>query len=264
MKTKIFFLLTLIFFIVCSQPKIDTSSDEKMRNSIDEVKKTLSIEKREKFEESLQLIILEGFGLQNLISENGNIKSDLEVKKSINGKTADEIIAYADKIKKEREIKEREQCLQEIQELKKRKQIAEEHRKEITKFEISRSRFYKSEGTFGEEAVIEISVINNTSYPISRVYFMGTLSSIERTIPWHKESFNYEIPGGLEPNEIANWRLSPNMFSDWNEVQAPRDAIFTVEVIQLDGANGEKLFSSQDFSEEDEKRLQELTTKYFK
>jgi len=228
------------------------------------IEKANELKKNEKFEESLQLIILEGLGLRDIISENIDIKSDLEVKKSINGKTADEIIAYADKIKKEREIKEREQCLQEIQELKKRKQTAEEHRKELTKFEIIRSRLYKINGVFGEEAVIEISVINNTPYPISRVYFMGTLSSIERTIPWHKESFSYEIPGGLEPNEKANWRLSPNMFSNWNEVQAPRDAIFTAEVLRLDGANGENLFSSQEFSEEDKKRLQELTAKYFK
>jgi len=48
------------------------------------------------------------------------------------------------------------------------------------------------------------------------------------------------------------------MFSDWGKVKAPADAVFTVEVEQLDGADGEELFSSRNFDEDDAKRLSAL------
>lgn len=38
-----------------------------------------------------------------------------------------------------------------------------------------------------------------------------------------EEDFNYEFPGGLEPNETQTLNLAPNMFSDWGEV--PKEAV---------------------------------------
>ena len=52
------------------------------------------------------------------------------------------------------------------------------------------------------------------------------------------------------------------MFSNWGKVDIPSDALFTVEVEQLDGANKESLFSVKSFSEEDANRLTELKKKY--
>jgi len=52
------------------------------------------------------------------------------------------------------------------------------------------------------------------------------------------------------------------MFSDWGKVEAPADAILTVEVEQLDGANKEMLFSTKVFSKRDAERLEKLKKQY--
>ncbi len=84
---------------------------------------------------------------------------------------------------------------------------------------------------------------------------MGTLASPGRSVPWLKEDFNYSIPGGLEPGELADWTLVPNSFGAWGTVKAPKDAILTVEVVRLDGPNGKTLFDSKF----DESKVERLT-----
>ena len=97
---------------------------------------------------------------------------------------------------------------------------------------------------------------------LSRAYFTGTLASPNRSVPWIKDDFNYEISGGLEPGEEVTWYLAPNMFSDWGKVDAPKDAVFTVEVTQLDGPDEEEMYSVNNFGEDEQERLEELLADY--
>ena len=108
----------------------------------------------------------------------------------------------------------------------------------LAQFEILRSRFYKRQGVLLEETIIELTVRNGTVYAISRAVFVGTLVSPGRSIPWNKESFSYQIRGGLEPGEEVTWQLEMGMFSGWDRLDAPGDAILTVEVKSLEGADG--------------------------
>src|SRR5690606_7385032 len=103
---------------------------------------------------------------------------------------------------------------------------------------------------------------NGTEHAVARAYFEGTIATPGRSVPWLTETFNYSIPGGLESGEEANWALAPNMFSEWGTVDAPDDAVFTVTVYRLDGADGEPLLTTDGFSERNAKRLAELQEKY--
>ena len=103
---------------------------------------------------------------------------------------------------------------------------------------------------------------NGTSHPISRAYFNGVLASPNRSIPWHEDSFSYSISGGLEPGEKASWSLAPNIYSGWGKAEARKDAVFTVTVERLDGADGKAIFSVKEFGKKEEKRLGELKQKY--
>lgn len=80
-------------------------------------------------------------------------------------------------------------------------------------------------------------------------------------MPWLKDTFNYSIPGGLEPGEEAKWSLAPNMFSDWGRVEMRADMVLTVRVLRLDGADEEVLFDGQ-VDEYDEERLKALIEEY--
>lgn len=264
MRKTILFLAVAILFSSCDK-KIDGSSEEAMKSSIEEIKQSLNEEEKQEFNESMKLVMFHGLDFGDLMQEGGANDIVSDMKSKLDGKTADDINAEAEKIRAEIERKKKEQAKGEIKELYKAKSQAETDKKMLEKFEIKRSRFYiQKSGTYyiTEEPIIELTVYNGTDKAISRAYFTGTLASPNRTIPWLKEDFNYEISGGLEPGEETTWYLAPNMYSEWGQVDAPSDAVLTVEVRQLDGANGEELYSINNFGEEEQKRLEELLKDY--
>ncbi|HOB54188.1 MAG TPA: hypothetical protein PKG76_15865 [Acidobacteriota bacterium] len=268
MRTKSIILalgMTLLL-AACAKPRIDTSSDEAMKKSIATVRESLPEKDREKFDESLKIVAFSQMDFSTLVAagSSGMNLTETKVKQVLAGKTAEEIIAAADRIVTERQQKERAQALNEIKELEEKQTQAQRAKIELAKFQVIRSRFYKVKEMFlGDQPVIELSVKNGTDYPVSRAYFVGTLASPGRAVPWLKEEFNYPISGGLEPGESANWRLSPSMFAgEWSRVEAPKDAILTVEVVELAGADGKSLFSSRAFTPDDAERLTELKKKY--
>lgn len=267
MKNSILFLLILTasLFYSCAK-KIDGTSEETMKSSIEEIKKSLTNEKKQEFEEALQSILFSGINISDILAgEEGSKKVVDDIKGVLNGLTSDEVIAKGIEIQRKVEAKKKEQAKIEIEELYQKKELASKNRKELKAFEVIKSRFYKrKKGSYyiTYEPIIKLTVKNGTKQAISRAYFEGTLSSPERSVPWLKESFNYQISGGLEPDEEVTWSLAPNSFSDWGTVQAPKDAILTVEVIALDDAEGNKLYSIDMFDGDDEKRLVELLKNY--
>lgn len=265
MKNKVLLLGLSILLLASCAKKIDGSSDETMKSSIEAIKKSLNEEKKKEFEEALHLIMLHGFDFGTFLQDDGAEETVTDLRSKVDGKTASAIISEGKVIKEEIERKKKEQAKLEIEELYQKKAKAETDRIKLAKFEVKRSRFYKRRtGTYyvTEDPIIEITVLNGTDQAISRAYFTGTLSSPERSVPWLKDDFNYQIPGGLEPGEEVTWYLAPNMFSDWGTVDAPKDAILTVEVKRLDDANEEELYSVNVFGEDEEERLNELLNSY--
>ncbi len=266
MSKKLLLLPVLMLVVAgCSDPTIDASTDESMKASIETVRESLPQEQRAKFDDALKILAFSQIDLKGLFAEgaSGAGSTKGKMKDTLNGKTGEEVIAEAERIKRERKEKEKTQALNEIKELQEKQAKAVKEKESLKQFQVIRSHFYKQEQRFGrDKPIIELTVKNGTAHPVSRAYFKGTLASPSRSIPWLVETFNYNISGGLEPGEQVEWSLAPNQFSDWGSVDTPTDAILTVEVEQLDGPDGKPLFSSRSFSERDEKRLEELTAEY--
>ncbi len=260
-----FVLVTLLIGCEEKVRAIDTSTDESMERTTNQIRESLTSNRLEEFDEALEILALSQINLEGVFSGAFADPTVVErrVKEMLHGRTADEIIAEADRILLERQAKEREQALAEIEELQSEKEAAELARIELLKFEVLRSRFYKREREFGRpEPIIELTVRNGTSDAVSRAYFEGTIASPNRSVPWLQETFNYSISGGLEPGEEASWTLVPNSFSDWGTVDAPEDAIFTVTAYKIDGADGVALYAADEFSEFDQIRLDELLEQF--
>jgi hypothetical protein len=262
-------LFAVFASFACSSPRIDTSSDETMKSSIERVRSSLPEDRRAKFDESVATIGMSNINLASAMADamagrKPNTESVLgDVKAALNGKTADEIIAAADKIVAERKAKEKDAALKEIAELLKERDAAKLAAVELAKFEVLRAKFSQQKDFIGmKQPRIELRVKNGTGKAISRAYFVGTLSSPGREVPWLKEDFNYPIAGGIEPGEETTWQLSPNSFSPWGAVDAPKDAGLQVTVTRLDGPDGGPLFSSGEFTEEDAARLASLQKEY--
>lgn len=249
----------------CSEPKLDGSSEQAMRQSVEKISSKLDPGKQAEFKEAMQVVAFSQMDLGALMK--GEQTPDGVAGKmfgELDGKTADEVIAKAASIKAERAAREKEQALKEIAELESRAVKAEEARAQLAKFEVSRSRFYlrEREYSYRKEPIIELAVRNGTEHPISRAYFKGIISSPGRSIPWLVEDFNYTIAGGLEPGEAQEWALAPNMFSDWGKVGVPEDALFTVEVVRLDGPDSKALFDASGLSDGQAARLEKLKAQY--
>lgn len=269
---KSLFISILISFILvgCGTPKIDTSSDEKLKNSIQKVKESLPTEQQKLFEESLQIVFFSQINLGNIFMGINNplVFNNLtdSLKASLNNKTAEDIILEAKKIKEAKLEAEKKKALEEIKELEDKKLYAEQSKEQLKKIEISNALFSQLEEKYSvyKKPIIKFTVKNLTNKAISRIYCSGTVKTPGREIPWIKEDFNYIIAGGLEPNEVATWSLAPNMFSKWGTINIPDDAVFEVEVVEIEGSDNKSIASIKDFTEKDNIKLQELKAKFMK
>ena len=245
----------------CGQ-KIDGSTEETYKESLESLKKSLSPEEVVKLEEALKNIAFQNIESFADLSDVDRILEDAREK--LDGMTYEEIVDEGKRVQEIIDERNKEQARLEIEELYAKKENSTKDSIQLAKFKIEKSRFYKRKSGIyyiTYDPIIDITVFNGTEEAISRAYFKGVLKSPERTIPWIVEEFNYQIPGGLEPNEKVNWKLEPNILSNLGEVDAPGDAVFTVTVTKLDGADGETLFSI-DFDDNDKERLEELLKGY--
>ena len=249
-------VLSLGFYLSSCTKKIDGTSQEKLQTSLQDVSSNLEGAKMKRFNQSLMLYLFDNSNIFQLSTETlevddepyeGVNQMNYSILKGLDGMTAEEVIAEGKRIAK-----------QKVDTLYRKKQKAKEHEKKLEKFQVQKANLYAREGYLGDENVIELTVKNGTKHPISRVYFNGEYKSPDRSVPWHKGEFNYEIPGGLEPGEGAEWNLKPNMLSDCTEVDIREGANLKIEVLRLDGPEGNKLYSSDIFDEEDKKLLNKL------
>ena len=87
MKRLCIFLFIIGIFFSCGQPKIDTSNDEKMKASIEKVRKSLPENEREKFDKAVMRLAFKDFSLENLMAgEVGKNITEMKMKDAINGK----------------------------------------------------------------------------------------------------------------------------------------------------------------------------------
>lgn len=264
---KIVGVLFLSFLLAgCDKPKIDSSTDDAMKSSIAKVRESLPENKREEFDNALKIVAFSNINMADLMrASSESDKEDLskKMREPLSGKTGDEIISYAQQVTAERELKQKEQAIQEIKELEQKKADSEKAKEELKKVQVLSSRFSLEPEEYGKpQPIIRLVVKNNTDKAISRVYFNGVIASDGRSVPWLEKDFNYEIAGGLEPGEEATWALAPNKFSEWGQVDAPADAVFTVTVTRVNGANKEAMFDASGFTELENSRLEDLKKRY--
>jgi hypothetical protein len=171
----------------------------------------------------------------------------------VDGRTAKEIISVAaDERKKALEsaiatyreqLEKAKSALNDIQaEAKNSIQRRNELKALLQKIQITKPRFFYQKASFMNEPVLSFTITNKGDVPAKRIFLEGTLQTPGRAVPWVKDSFNYEIPGGLEPNESQRLDLAPNMFSDWGKV--PQDAVdgavLTLILTAFEDASGKR------------------------
>jgi hypothetical protein len=88
---------------------------------------------------------------------------------------------------------------------------------------------------FGEPLrIISLTVVNQTASTISRIAFTVRLMATGREVPIVTDQVNYQIPGGLQPDETATWSLQPNMFSEIGRA-TPAEGNFLQMTVEVGG-----------------------------
>ncbi len=262
MKKNILVASIFLLITACSDPTLDASSDEAFRTSLEKISRSLSPEQQAQLRNDVSMLAMQSVDFGALLQgEQTDVERNMRTQ--FDGKTASEVMSEAARVRAERDERERQQGLSEIEELLEKKQRAEIAKQQLAKFKVLRSRFYKQSQRFGDpEPIIVLELTNGTPSAISRAYFQGTLASPGRQIPWLKETFNYQVPGGIEPGETASWSLAPNRFSEWGKVRVPEDAVLTVEPYRLDGPDGEALYDATGLGEHEQARLERLQERF--
>jgi hypothetical protein len=128
----------------------------------------------------------------------------------------------------------------------------------LNAIQVYDSKYHWKSNGFSLEPLISFSISNYTAIPIRRIFLDAVLSSPGRTVPWVKESFNYEFPGGLEPGEVQYLNLDPGYSGNWRhqDLKTVKDALLTLTVRDAEDADGQRI--RVEFSEDDQKRLNVL------
>lgn len=261
-------LIALTFITACSgEPRLDTSSPERMQASTEALRNSLPENERDAFDEDFMLVAMEKADLGALLLQlflgdfsDDEVPEELfrQLPEELNGLSAADIREQAAELREQQRQRQLAQVLQEIEELENKLRHAEQMRASLAAVEVSRSRFFKRDDGFSTRPIIELTVKNNTEHAISRAYFRGTYQTPGRSVPWLTDTFNYQISGGLEPGETQSWSLAPNMFGDWGRLEVRDDAVFTVETIRIDGPDGEPVYDARGLDEFEERRLRRL------
>ena len=263
MRRAAVLLLSAIILTGCGKPKLDGSSNEALQKSIVKVVAGMSDEEKNQFKENFSVVAMTNLDLRAIFAGQTTTElSKLNLLSSLDGKTADEIGVEANRILLERAQKQHDEAVAEINALMEKQKNAQIAKNYLSKFSVTKSAFYMKKDKYYVKPYIDLSVTNGTDKAISRVYFIGTIASPDRPVPWFTERFNYEISGGLQPGESANWTLEVNMFSDWAKIQAPAGAYFTVEAYRIDGADKQPIYNASGLTEKERNRLQDLRSRF--
>ncbi len=90
-------IIIAISLAACGDPKFDGSSDESMKESLEKILVELPDEKKKDFKKAIAGIYVMG-GLKAKGSGKSKAEVQAEITSELDGKTADEIIAIAEKI----------------------------------------------------------------------------------------------------------------------------------------------------------------------
>lgn len=227
--TNILIIFSLCFLIACSEERIDSSSEEKFKESIEKIAENTN----ELSEEDLSFLLQTAF-----LSE--------EDKLEIHGMTKEEAIRHLElknKIKNiESEILSEENAIEDLQ---KRKQLLEQYKEEnaraekyLSNIDIAQPQFYRTDSGFLDHSIIDFWIRNRNNFTLKSIELHYKYQGVSREIPWNEGDFSYQFDGGLNSNESLHLQLSPNMLHNLYDQETKPNSIFYLTINEIEDVNG--------------------------
>lgn len=208
----------------CEQ-RIDGTSDESFKASLEKIYENLSEEEAEEFTASYFMIGF-SYGVE-------------EARKKLDGLTVSEVNELAKSLKLNREKKEQEEAkrrcdeeaaqrYEEIFELRERIQVLKQQEKEnarynslLDKIVLTGASFRREKSRYSSmtDPVVSFTIHNKTDISISRVRIHAKLMSEGRKVAWMEEDIYHSFRGGLEPGETQTLNLDMNSLTAWGSLK---------------------------------------------
>lgn len=229
----------VIFGAGCGPDTLETSSVEKLEESLAVLREQSELEQRDRLDEALEYLVGED---AIVTSEEGEEPSHpeliLALYEPLKGMTAEGIIAEAMRIR-----------LGEVQSAVKELELAkigsDEARAELDRFDLEKSRVYKRNRGFLEWPVIEFKAENNTDDMIWLIHFRAALLRPGYDEPWLVETFDQLVLNGLAPGDRDLWRIEPEQQEWVNLIDPHPDFRFTLEIMRLEGLGGTEIAGTE-------------------
>ncbi|MCA1972035.1 MAG: hypothetical protein LDL44_04290 [Caenispirillum sp.] len=262
--------------------KIDTDSISAFEKSYGRITGDLSPEEKRAFDDALRDIVAVKVGLADFVLKSTSGEEALrsvlmevahkafatrfeteraeivvaQVAPLIDGMTVDQVLALADRQRKEAvrqviaerkvELAKAESDLAAADLEQKAALAAHEAEKAVLRtIEVSAAKLTLHQRPYypRPEPVISFTLKNGSEVAIRRFYAMGTLQTEGRSVPWIEAGLNYEIPGGIEPGETQSFDLTPNLLSDWNKVpeEGVKTGKLTIRIVEIENADGKSI-----------------------
>lgn len=267
MKRVLGTILITLLLAGCGEPKIDASTPDKMKSSIDKVRDALPKYKRGQFDDALEVAAMSQLTLKELMqagASDDNSVLQRKVGAVLDGKTGEQVIAYAKTVKEERAKKEKDEELKELKVLDAKVAEASSNYDKLKAFKVIEANFHmESSPNKPNEPIITMNVENDTSHVVFSADFVCMITSPASKAPLLSDFLTHPFPSGLKPGEKAKWVQKPGPNSKWAQINnLPKDAQVIFFPTTLIDEHGKSIFGSLITSEKDRKRLAQLKAKY--
>lgn len=260
---KILLLFTIMLVVSgCSNQTVDASSEELLKDSLSDIRQSLSTEKSKEFDEALRIVMFQDFNIKNIMMGNLNENFALSsAKKYIDGKTADEIILEAKNVKEKRLEEKKDKLIKEINKLEEKEIESKEFENKIT---VSNEEIYEEKDRYFTKRVVKFDITNNTTYTISRIEIIVKFLSEDREVPWSEITLNDYIPGGILANENKNIKIdfTSYRYKGMKLDEIPTESHLKVVIKEIYDEENVKVYPIKGFNEYEKQRLKDLTHEY--
>jgi hypothetical protein len=239
-------VVTLAMVVGCGPTTLDTSSLDKLENSLTALREPLELDERDRFDEALTYLV-GGGAILNDETQRIHPGIVLALYQPLAGMTVEGVIVEA----RRRRLEEVKAA---VTALEKKREGSDTNREALDAFDLKASRVYKRNRGFLEWPMIEFKAENNTNQVIWLIHFRAALLRPGHEEPWLVEEFDQLVLGGLAPGEGDLWRIEPER-QEWVTLIDPHpDLGFTLEVMRLEGLGG-NVIAATEWGDIEEARL---------
>ncbi len=235
----------------CGKARLDTTSDETVKKSMQAVRASLSADEQKEFDENLGQAMIATTMFSGMTGQTPS-----QVLSPMNGMTGVEMIAISKQKRAEREARERKENEAELAAFEKRLADRAAELELLKRIALSGAHIVETKERFRRNTDLVVTLTNNLDVALKLVAAAYVLKSADRSVPWDEEKeLGFAPDGGLEPGEtkdvegLSAISVGYGGFLVLSKAIAEHpDAVLTVVVTGVELADGTRIPASDELS----------------